>query len=177
LFQKVLLASASIPGAFPPVYFDVEVAGKRYDEMHSDGGTITSVFFYGFMLDLHAARKEIFGEQAPPPGGALHIIRDGKLQAAPQQVERKLTSIIGRALSILTKAQTGGDLYRIYAITQRDKIDFNYVDIPTDYKPISKKSFDTAEMNRLFNLGFEMAKSGDKWHKVPPGLEKIESVK
>ena len=176
LFRKVLLASASIPGAFPPVYFDVQVDGEKYDEMHVDGGTMTEVFFYGFTLDLAAARKEVFGRHAPPPGGTLHIIRDGKLQAAPQQVQRKLTKIIGRALSILTKSQTVGDLYRIYTITKRDGIGFNYIDIPTDYKPISKKPFDQAEMNQLFELGFEMAKSGDKWHKVPPGLEKIESV-
>ena len=176
LFQKVLLASASIPGAFPPVYFDVEVDGEKYDEMHVDGGTLASVFFYGFTLDLPAARKEVFGQHAPKPGGKLYVIRNGKLEVLPEQVQRKLTKIIGRAISILTKAQTSGDLYRIYAITQRDGIDFNYVDIPTDYEPISKKSFDQAEMNRLFDFGFEMAKSGDKWNKVPPGLEQIEPV-
>jgi hypothetical protein len=177
LFRKILLASSSIPGAFPPVYFDVEVDGKKYDEMHSDGNTCTNVFFYGFMLDLHAARKEVFGDKAPPPGGAIHIIRDGKLQAAPQQVERKLSTIIGRAISVFSKAGASGDLYRIYAITQRDRIDYNYIDIPTDYEPISKKQIDTAEMNRLFNLGFDMGKSGNKWHKVPPGLEKIVPVR
>jgi hypothetical protein len=176
LFRKVLLASAAIPGAFPPVYFDVETGGGKYDEMHSDGGTIANVFFYGFMFDLPAARKEIYGDNAPPPGGAIYIIRDGKLEAPPQQVERKLTKIIGRALSIVTKAGTGGDLYRIYAITQRDGIDFNYIDIPTDYKPVSKKPFDQAEMIQLFNLGFEMGKSGNKWQKLPLGLEKIKPV-
>jgi len=36
LFRKVMLASASIPGAFPPVYFDVELNGRKYDEMHVD---------------------------------------------------------------------------------------------------------------------------------------------
>jgi hypothetical protein len=168
----VLLASASIPGAFPPVYFDVEVAGKKYDEMHSDGNTVTNVFFYGFMLDLPAARKEIFGDNAPPSGASIHIIRDGRLRSLPKQLERKLPKIIGRAISILTKSQAMGDLYRIYTITQRDGIDFNYIDIPVDYKPMNTEPFDTAEMNRLFELGFEMARSGDKWQKLPPRLGK-----
>lgn len=30
LVRKILIASASIPGAFPPVLFDVEVDGERY---------------------------------------------------------------------------------------------------------------------------------------------------
>jgi len=37
LFRKVVLASASIPVGFPPVYIQVEVDGERYDEMHVEG--------------------------------------------------------------------------------------------------------------------------------------------
>ena len=38
MFRNVLLASSSIPGAFPPVLIDVEANGKRFQEMHVDGG-------------------------------------------------------------------------------------------------------------------------------------------
>ena len=38
LFRKILLASASIPIIFPPVYIPVEVEGEIYEEMHVDGG-------------------------------------------------------------------------------------------------------------------------------------------
>ncbi len=55
LFRKVMLASASIPGVFPPVYIEVEVDGQIYDEMHVDGGVITQVFFYESMLDIKKA--------------------------------------------------------------------------------------------------------------------------
>ena len=40
----VLLASASIPGAFPPVMIDVTMDGQKYQEMHVDGGTIAQAF-------------------------------------------------------------------------------------------------------------------------------------
>ena len=43
LFRQVMLASASIPGAFPPQYLKVEAGGKFYDEMHVDGGTTAQV--------------------------------------------------------------------------------------------------------------------------------------
>jgi len=174
LFHKVLLASASIPGAFPPVYFKVEVDGKLYDEMHVDGGTITEVFFYGLVVDLPAARKESFGQKTPKAGGAIYIIRNGKVGATPEQVRRSLPSIVRRAITTLTRAHGMEDLYRIYVITEQDQIDFNYVGIPQDYVSESTEPFDPAEMTRLFDLGFEMGKSGDKWHKAPPGLDIAE---
>ena len=43
LFHQIMLASASIPGAFPPVMIDVEVGGRRYQEMHVDGGVMAQV--------------------------------------------------------------------------------------------------------------------------------------
>jgi hypothetical protein len=46
LFRKILLASAAIAAFFPPVLIDVEVNGRRYREMHVDGGTFTQLFLY-----------------------------------------------------------------------------------------------------------------------------------
>jgi hypothetical protein len=66
LFRQVMLASASIPVVFPPVYFDVEVCGVRYDEMHVDGGVVTEVFFHGMVIYIAAALqrpREIFSEE------------------------------------------------------------------------------------------------------------------
>src|SRR5580698_9357181 len=44
LFRDVLVASASVPGVFPPVMIRVREEGVEFDEMHVDGGT-TSPFF------------------------------------------------------------------------------------------------------------------------------------
>ncbi len=46
LFRTILLASAAIPGAFPPTMIRVEVDGETYEEMHVDGGASTQVFLY-----------------------------------------------------------------------------------------------------------------------------------
>lgn len=43
LFQSITIASAAIPGAFPPVMIDVEANGMPYQEMHVDGGTMSQV--------------------------------------------------------------------------------------------------------------------------------------
>jgi predicted acylesterase/phospholipase RssA len=46
LFRSIMVASAAIPGAFPPVMIDVEAKGRPYQEMHVDGGTMSQVFVY-----------------------------------------------------------------------------------------------------------------------------------
>ena len=38
-----MTASASIPGVFSPMLIDVEAQGKRFAEMHVDGGVTTNV--------------------------------------------------------------------------------------------------------------------------------------
>jgi Patatin-like phospholipase len=168
LFRQVMLASASIPVAFPPVYFSVVADGKPYEEMHVDGGTATQVFFYGFTLDLHAAMREA-GIERPAPA-RLYVIRNGKLTVPWQLMLPRILPIAERSLHGLLGAQVVGDLYRIYTITQRDGIEFNLAHIPEDYDFHAKESFDREVMNRLYQLGYEWARGGYPWQHLPPGL-------
>ncbi len=161
-FQKVMLASASIPGAFPPTYFNVEVNGKKYDEMHVDGGVITEVFGYG----------RLFAEQTDKSAQkglcSIYVIRNGKLDAESEQLPRRAIPIVGRSFATLMKAHSWNDLFRLYFVAHEDGVDFNYVSIPHDYESHGKEMFDPVEMKRLFDLGFDMAKEGYKWRKTPP---------
>jgi hypothetical protein len=169
LFRKVMLASASIPVAFPPVYIPVEARGQRYEEMHVDGGTAAQVFFYGFTLDLQAAAREL-GIQAHVPV-RLFIVRNGKLTVPWQLVSPRILPIADRSLNGLIGSQVVGDLYRIYTVAQRDGIEFNLAYIADDYDIGAQESFDKEAMNRLFQLGYEWARAGYPWEKLPPGLE------
>ena len=56
LIRRILLASASIPAAFPPVMFDVEANGKPYQEMHVDGGAVSQAFLIPPSVNLRVAR-------------------------------------------------------------------------------------------------------------------------
>ena len=170
LFRKVMLASASIPGAFSPVYFDVEMNGKKYDEMHVDGGVITEVFGYG----------RVFVEQPDKSMQkglcSIYVIRNGKLDTESEQMPRRVIPIIGRSFSTLMKAHSWNDLVRIYFVAQEDEVDFNYVSIPHDYESHGKEMFDPVEMKRLFDLGFDMAKDGYKWQKAPPLISESDKT-
>ena len=58
-FCRVLLASASIPGAFPPVTFEAEAEGRRFDELHADGGVQTLVFGFGPLGKLKVGTRMV----------------------------------------------------------------------------------------------------------------------
>jgi len=167
LFRKIMLASASIPGVFPPVYIEVEVDGQTYDEMHVDGGVITQVFFDGIMLDIKKAARMFGSGPTLTRTGKVYVIRNGKVNPEPQHTQRKLLAITGRSVSTMIKVASINDLMRIYQFTQRDNIEFNYVGIPDDFRFESDEVFDPEEMNALFKIGYQMGLGGDFWEKAP----------
>ena len=162
LFSSILLASASIPGAFPPVMIDVNVGGTRYQEMHADGGTMAQVFLYPPSLRI---------ADAPQRKRTVYIIRNARLDPDWASVERRTFSIATRAIASLTRTQGIGDLYRIYATTQRDGIDFNLTYIPPTFNVPHNEEFDTSYMRDLYDVGAAAAKYQYPWQKYPPGFE------
>jgi predicted acylesterase/phospholipase RssA len=162
LFRKILLASASIPGAFPPVMIDVNVDGTAYQEMHVDGGTVTQVFLYppSFSVAGGPQRKRV-----------LYVIRNARMDADWASTERRTMTIAMRAIDSLTRTQGIGDLYRIYTTTNRDGIDFNLTYIPATFNVPHTEQFDTNYMRSLYDVGLQAAKLGYQWQKYPPGFE------
>jgi hypothetical protein len=58
LVRKILLASAAVPGLFPPVMIDVEAGGERFQEMHVDGGAVAQMFLYPTTIGLHLDMRQ-----------------------------------------------------------------------------------------------------------------------
>ncbi|VVN91448.1 patatin-like phospholipase family protein [Pseudomonas fluorescens] len=166
LFVKIMIASASIPGGFPPMMIDVQVDGKTYQEMHVDGGIMAQVFAYpaGIRVNEEALKAGFTRERK------LYVIRNARLDPDWAQVERSTMSIAGRAVASLIHSQGIGDLYRIYATTQRDGVDFNLGFIPSSFKFPHKEEFDNEYMRKLYDTGYDMALQGFPWLKVPPGF-------
>ncbi len=161
LVQRIMLASAAIPVAFPPVMIDVQANGKRYQEMNVDGGASAQVFVYppGLRLDQSGITRERY----------LYIIRNARLDPQWADVRRRTLSIAGRATSSLIQTQGVGDLYRIYSVSQRDGVDFNLANMPESFNVPLRYSFDPKYMNALFEVGYDLGKAGYRWAKIPPG--------
>jgi predicted patatin/cPLA2 family phospholipase len=167
LVADVLLASASIPGVFPPVFIEVEADGKSYDEIHVDGGASSQVFLYPASLDVSQMKKDLGLEGRH----RLFLIRNSRLNPQWEAVKPSLAGIAGRSLGTLIRNQGVGDLYRIYLAAQRDGIEYNLAFIPEDFQMESKEQFDPEYMSRLFDLGYRMAQGGYPWKKAPMGFE------
>lgn len=166
LIRKIMLASASIPGAFPPVMFDVEANGKSYEEMHVDGSTTAQLFVYwtGVQLKDLAAGHDVQRERK------AYILCNARLDPEWGEVERSTLPIIFQAIDTLIEYHVIGDLYRIYDVTKRDGTDFNLAFIPESFKVSHTVQFDTNYMRQLYAFGFRQAAAGYRWAKQPPAL-------
>ena len=162
LVQRLLLASAAIPVAFPPMMIDVQADGKDYQEMDVDGGASAQVFVYPPGLQI--ARYGISRERK------LYVIRNARLDPQWADVNRQTLSIAGRATTSLIQTQGVGDLYRIYSVCQRDGVDFNLASMPETFNVPLRYPFDPVYMNALFQVGYNLGKAGYPWAKVPPGF-------
>jgi hypothetical protein len=167
LFRRIMIASASIPGAFPPVMFDVELDGKRYQEMHVDGGAMAQVFLYPPRLfDSVRQAGGVIAERER----RVYIIRNTRIDPNWAEIDRRTFSIVGRAIASMIQTQGIGDLYRIYATAQQDGLDFNLAYIGSDFNVVHKEEFDTEYMRALFDYAYKLSRRGYPWRKVPPGM-------
>jgi len=146
---------------------DVTVGGVHYQEMHVDGGATRQVFMYPQNLHLAktAAAKGAARERT------LYIIRNSRLDPDWASVDRRLMSIVGRAVSSLIQTQGMGDLNRMYLTSTRDGLDYNLAYIPRDFTAPKKSDFDVDYMTPLFERGRQLAAAGYHWEKYPPGYD------
>jgi len=164
LIRDILVASASIPAVFPPVRLNVVADGRRYDELHVDGGTSNQAFLFPSNFTAEMADR-LVGRQ---PKRTLYVIRNGKVGPEWSAVKPRIAAIAGKSLSSLIKTQGIGDLYRMYANAERDRIDYNAIWVPEDFALAEKEPFDPVYMRALFKLGYGMGRNGIPWSKHPP---------
>jgi hypothetical protein len=169
LFRKVMLASASIPVAFPPVLFEVELApgGPRYDEMHVDGGVGARVFLNGGVFRGSVIRER--GGRGGVGREDIFVIHNGQLRAVPEPISRSLPAIAARVIDSAGRAAATGDLHRIYGYARREGAGFQWVTIPEDVRIDADEVFDPVKMQALFDVGLRMAADGGSWITLPPG--------
>ena len=169
LFRNVMLASASVPIAFPPVFFDVETeGGRRYDEMHVDGAVAANLFYSGGVFNFAATRAS---SGRGPGREDIYVIHNGQLPPVPGTTSRSLRSIATRAFELAARSATLGDLFRIWAVAQRDSAGFNWITIPEGVELSGNETFDPEVMGRLYEVGFQRAMSGPVWNSDPLGIQ------
>jgi predicted acylesterase/phospholipase RssA len=164
--RRIMLASAAIPGAFPPTMFDVSLDGKPYQEMHVDGGTFAQAFLYPAAV-MQSRRARMLRHQTVLPVVA-YVIRNGRLDPQWAAVERRTLSIAERAIATMIAASGYNDVVRIYNNTRRDDIRYSLAYIGTDFNEVLPSPFDQKFMRDLFDYGYQKALHGYVWANEPP---------
>ncbi|MGA2892426.1 MAG: patatin-like phospholipase family protein [Xanthobacteraceae bacterium] len=161
LFRSVLLASGSVPGAFPPVLIDVESGGKKFAEMHADGGVGGQFFVAPLGLTASNSGYRI-------PATQLYIVVNSGLQPEFAVVQPSTASILTQAVGMAVNVDLRVMLDRIYVAAKNGGAGFNVAAIPADFSAPSRGPFDPKYMGALFNLGFDQGKSATPFLSEPP---------
>jgi hypothetical protein len=167
LIQDIILASASIPGVFPPVMIEYEADGGYYEEMHVDGGITQQVFLFPTSLQW----QNFIGELGYTGRQHLYIILNGNMVRNRKVVKHDIFSISARSIQTLIKSQETGDLYKLFVIARQNDMAYNLAFIPAEFTKESEELFDVDYMQALFGLGFQRGQRSDLWQKLPPGFE------
>jgi predicted acylesterase/phospholipase RssA len=181
LYRKIVLASSSVPGMFPPVRIEVEIDGAKYEELHLDGGVSDEVIFRAFMVaDLNRAAG--FNTTAAPDGSTLYVISNGKLYADSTCSRPRFSNMVSQSMRSIIYGKTRDELHRIYLNCLESGVDFRLTAVPQNMKlEITGGLGLTPEDQRhLFNegraIGAKTRMMGAGWRDLPPGTNVAEQV-
>ena len=157
LFRDVLLASASVPGVFPPMLIRVESGGKTYEEMHVDGGTTASLVA---APDIGAVMAHEFPQLR---GANMYILINGKLGVPEETASMMTVSILQRSIGAALRSITRGNVEVAYAFARRHEMTLQATAVPIDHPFGGSLDFAPAAMKALFDYGMRCAAQNRVW--------------
>lgn len=170
LIVDILLASASIPGVFPPVLVRIPVGDQTFDELHVDGGAVTQVFVYPASLDF----AEVLDRIGIDGSFTIYVIRNSKLKPKWKPVEAGIFEVTATSIASLIRTQGIGDLSSIYLLSQRDGGQFRLTYVPDDFDVDYGEMFDPDYMKALYEVGYRQGLKGGRWDTQPPATKTVE---
>jgi hypothetical protein len=165
LFRDVLTASASIPGAFAPTLIEVEADGRKFSELHVDGGATTQLFTIPESILSRGLPNEVEARSMPT---RFFIIINNRLKPEFEVVEGSVVPMLARSLSSLIKTHARLTLVATREFARSRKMAFNLTYIGDDFPSDPKPSFETAYMRSVYRYGYDKAASGNAWQDQIP---------
>ncbi|MGA7964805.1 MAG: patatin-like phospholipase family protein [Gammaproteobacteria bacterium] len=156
LFRDVLVASASVPGFFPPVLIPVHEGTHAYDELHVDGGVTTTVFAFPLVASL-------LPHLPPLHGGRLYIIVNGQLAHLPKTTPVNTLSILTRSSLAAETYNTRRAIINTINLSRRLGMQLRVTSIPASFPFRHSLDFNSKYMRKLFAYGEGCAAAGHLW--------------
>jgi hypothetical protein len=155
LIEEVILASAAIPGVFPPVLIETVLpSGMRVREMHVDGATT------GNIMAAPLSFIDFAGGARCPHALQLFAVVNGRLGPEFSIVPQDTLSIAERGLETVLKSFSAQALATAKALDDKGTVDLHVISIGSDFvihRP--ERPFDQEYMKQLFRYGSDKSRA------------------
>jgi predicted acylesterase/phospholipase RssA len=160
LFRDVLVASASVPGMFPPIIIHIEEDGMPHDQAHVDGAATLPFFVPPAFLQTTPGM----------PGAhrtAVFVIVDGSLGEAGRTTRLTARAILSRSIHVGLNHLMLTRMELTATTAQLDGADLQYASLPTRYPLPDTFDFSAKIRRPLFRYAYNCAQAGRLWTAFP----------
>jgi predicted acylesterase/phospholipase RssA len=161
LFRDVLVASASVPGMFPPVIIRVAEDGLAHDQAHVDGAATVPFFVPPALLQRTRSAKATGSAE-------VFVIVDGPLSEAAQTTRLTARAILSRSIHVGLSHLLLTTLELTAATAQLEGANLQYSSIPAGYPLPDAFDFSPRIRRPLFHYAYQCAEAGRLWTAFPP---------
>jgi predicted acylesterase/phospholipase RssA len=155
MFRDVLVASASMPGVFPPVMLNVEDDGQVRQEMHVDGGVAIPFFITPQMASSGISHTKT--------DTTVYVIINGCVDNRAKSTPLNTVPILWRGFETNQMFQARVLLAFLREVADDNGMTLLVASIPGDLPYRGSMRFDREDMRALFEAGERMAQSGALW--------------
>jgi hypothetical protein len=175
--RRIIEASVAVPGLFPPVYFDVEIDGVRYGQMHMDA-QIDFVLMRDFMMAADRFALDGRGLDAPLRQ-RIYAVMSTRPVPHFEAPPRAWGPVLGqRAIARIGRYASYGALDRLYLFALAHDAELRVAYLPVDYDPrMPNFAFEREGLTRLYRFGYAQARLGYPWSNAPPELPEEERIR
>ncbi len=167
LFRDVLVASASVPGVFPPVMIRVESSGRSFEEMHVDGSTTAPLLVATGIVAIVPDELEVLR------GGNMYVVVNSKLRANEETTPVNTVSILKRSVGAALESNTRSAVELAYSFAQRHRMRLKVTEIPISYSFHGLLDLEPPTMKALFDYGVRCATEDRVWADPLDALDEI----
>jgi len=165
---ELILASASIPGAFPPRMID--------STRCVDGGVSSPPMYFGGLKreqSIPYTWKQRYAD-LPMPKTRYWVIINSQLHVIPRTVKRQWPEIIARTVDVATCSATLTAMRHLSALAalssanDQAEVEIRFVAIPDEWRPRKPGFFVKETMNDLADLGERLGADTSSWQTEIP---------
>jgi hypothetical protein len=170
LFRDILVASASIPGVFPPVLIRVREGDLEFDEMHVDGSTTAPFFISPETGPMSPEELRAF------EGATVYVMVNGQLGGSTVTTPVRTVSIFRRGVDAALESSSRAAVEVALSVSNQAEMTLRVSEIPDDYPYTGWLDMGRANMGALFEFGARCAAQNGLWDSAAHALSRAKQA-